>query len=327
MEIKRVGVNDLFNDTLWWASVADHEDEVSRNGPVRTFQEPLTICNTRPRERVLLNPHRNANPFFQLMECVWMFAGDRSDWIVKFNKRMASYMDYGNFHGAYGSRWANHWNIDQVVEVIKLLKETPNTRRAYISLWDPDADLNMPYKDLPCNVGMAFQTRKGRLNGYVFNRSNDLIWGMLGTNCVHFSMLLELVAECAEMDLGYLYQTTINPHIYEHHWDYLANPARGHSPNSPACRPLDCKDYKLWVQDARMFLELDTRGTYAHDWFAKVAAPMYDVYINRNWRSVAAIECPAWRYAASMWWGQNRREPAPAPIPQPKVGVGDQGVE
>ena len=47
----------------------------SRNGPVLEFPEPVLICYNRPVERVLFYPSRDANPFFHLMEGLWMLVG------------------------------------------------------------------------------------------------------------------------------------------------------------------------------------------------------------------------------------------------------------
>ncbi len=307
MEIKAEGVTDLYLETLWWAKNADHYIEDTRAGKARVLREPLTIINHTPQRRVLFNANRNANPFFQLMECIWMFAGSNSDWIVQFNRRMKDFMDYGRFHGAYGNRWVNHFNVDQILEVIRMLKNTPNTRRAYLSIWDPNADLNIDYKDLPCNVGMAFQMRDGVLNGYVFNRSNDIIWGMLGTNCVHFSMLLELVSSLAGIPLGSLYQISINPHIYERHWPLMESPYDGMwTQGVPEPVGLNPLSYESWARDSRLFLELDSKGTYENWWFRAVAAPMYEIYIHANHKALANVAALDWRGAAAMWLGINR---------------------
>lgn len=52
------------------------------------------------------------------------------------------------------------------------------------------------------------------LNMTVTNRSNDLIWGMLGANVVHFSMLQEYVADSLGLEVGSYHQFTNNLHVY-----------------------------------------------------------------------------------------------------------------
>lgn len=310
MEIIRDSVNELYQEVLWYFKVAPTEVEESRNGKCSVLLTPLVIGNTNPLNRVLHHRIRNANPFFQLMETIWMMAGSNSDWITQFNKQMKSYMDYGVFHGAYGHRWANYFDIDQVAAVIKMLDENPVTRRAYIGLWDPKADLDQDYKDLPCNVGMAFQLREDKLNGYVYNRSNDLIWGMLGTNCVHFSMLLELVATCAGARLGTLFQITCNPHIYERHWSLLDNPTDGSLSDPKSWKPktLHPKSYVDWISECQRFVDNNGEGLYEHEWFNTVAAPMCWAYLKHDRKALEKVEAEDWRKAGELWWERNRHE-------------------
>src|SRR6516162_3973255 len=49
--------------------------EVTRIGPAIVAQKPVTIHYKNPKQHVLLNPVRDANPFFHLMEAMWMLAG------------------------------------------------------------------------------------------------------------------------------------------------------------------------------------------------------------------------------------------------------------
>lgn len=306
MEVKASSVTDLFVETMGWAKVAPHQLVESRLGPCRVLDEPLTLCNTQPRNRVLINSRRNVNPFFQLMEAIWMFAGDDTGWITKFNKNMASFMDGKFFHGAYGYRWRQHFGQDQIAQIIKQLKTIPNSRRAYLGMWDPQTDLNSQALDLPCNVGMAFQVRQGKLNGYVFNRSNDVIWGMLGTNCVHFSFLLEVIADCVDLQLGSLYQMSANPHIYQRHYELLGDVIVREDEHEPSGRPTNAMNWQSWTTDAELFLQLGSDGEYMNEWFNAVASPMYDVYVKRLNSRIPAIHSGDWRNAARLWVQQNR---------------------
>ena len=309
MEIRTAGVNALYTETLWWAKFAPHDIEDTRVGKAKVYAHPLTICNTAPQHRVLMHPQRNANPFFHLMECIWMCAGSNERWITQFNKQMEQYMDYGVFHGAYGHRWSNHFGFDQVKHVIKLLKRSDTSRRAYVSLWNPTCDLDQDYKDIPCNVGLAFQVRQGKLNGYVFNRSNDLIWGMLGTNCVHFSFLLEVIANCTGLPMGHLYQHTINPHIYDRHWELLQVPD-SEVPAVASDFPIDSMNYELWIADCARFLEYGQHGQYQHEFLNKVAKPMCGAYLDKDKGALQYVQASDWRRAGELWWEKNRAEKA-----------------
>lgn len=52
----------------------------------------------------------------------------------------------------------------------------------------------------------------------VVNRSNDLVWGMLGANVVHFSMLQEYLANRLEVVVGKYHHITNNLHVYLNNW-------------------------------------------------------------------------------------------------------------
>ena len=49
----------------------------------------------------------------------------------------------------------------------------------------------------------------------VCNRSNDMIWGLLGANAFHFSFLHQVMAESIGVPMGYYYQFSNNAHFYQ----------------------------------------------------------------------------------------------------------------
>src|SRR5580765_2443338 len=210
----------------------------SRNGPVLVAPWPVTTHYTSPRERVIFWPERDANPFFHLMECLWVLAG-RNDvaFLDQYVKHMKSYSDDGNtYHGAYGYRWLNHFvedggikgvdNIDQLSIIIERLKKDPNDRRCVLTMWDPVTDLGKEGLDFPCNTQIFFSISGGvissaHLSMTVCQRSGDLLWGVFGSNAVHFSFLLEYVAAGIGCKVGEYWQVTNNFHAYRNVLDPL----------------------------------------------------------------------------------------------------------
>lgn len=191
----------------------------SRNGPVYQSHGPVLIQYTKPRERVLFYPERDANPFFHLMESLWMLAG-RCDvaFVAEYVKRMKEFSSDGvTFHGAYGYRWRNHFQKDQLIIAAERLKKYPNDRRTVVAMWDADDDLQKgnESKDIPCNTHIYFAVKEGKLDMTVCNRSNDLIWGCCGANAVHMSYLQEYMAARVGVEMGSYYQFTNNLHMYE----------------------------------------------------------------------------------------------------------------
>lgn len=296
MHIKVRNVNEAFKTII---SGIDSEDiptieTPSRNGPVLQIPEPITVTYLFPRERVLFNAARDANPFLHLYEALWMLAG-RND--VKALKFYASKIDQFSdddqtFNGAYGYRWRSAkagmverygmdtdttWKeireVDQLTEVIRHLKGNPESRRAVLQMWNVESDLlkvgspctydkcrngkitnqsgeisncfvckgtgkTETSRDVCCNLSVMFSLRAAdivktvggirppgyeswtehpmnyRLDMTVTNRSNDLIWGMLGANVVHFSFLQEYIACALGIEVGHYHQFSNNAHVY-----------------------------------------------------------------------------------------------------------------
>lgn len=196
----------------------------SRNGPVKQAPYPIVTVYENPCERVVFWPERDANPFFHLYESLWMLAG-RNDIapLTRYAKNMANYSDDGvTQHAAYGHRWRRHFQdplqgepFDQLPEIARALQENATDRRCILQMWDPQVDLGCIGKDFPCNTTATFQRdTNGHLDLTVFCRSNDIVWGAYGANAVHFSMLLEYMANWIGCPVGVYRQISVNWHGY-----------------------------------------------------------------------------------------------------------------
>lgn len=200
-------------------------DDASRNGPVRRCKYPVMTVWDPAHSSVSLNPVRDANPFFHLFEACWMMAG-RNDvaFVKQFNQRMDQFSDDGDvLHGAYGFRWREWFNFDQLTELAALLRSDPTTRRAVLTMWSPEGDLvqadaaiggGLAGKDIPCNTQAYFRIVDGALDMTLTARSNDAVWGAYGANIVHFGMLHGWMAWVCGVKLGSLYQLSNDLHIY-----------------------------------------------------------------------------------------------------------------
>ena len=195
----------------------------SRNGPVIRFPKPVCLEYVDPRRRIIDHPIRDANHFFHLFETMWMFAGLQSvEPLNLYNNGMKNYSDDGvNFAAAYGHRWRKHFGFDQIARAVQKLKKNPEDRRVVIQIWDASELDKDDGKDFACNQQILFDTRPSKhlYGGYaldmtVTNRSNDLVYGAMGSNMVHFSMLHEYVAAHAGLAMGSYYQISKNMHLY-----------------------------------------------------------------------------------------------------------------
>lgn len=217
--IQNKNVNGVFQDMLHRIAFSHNKAE-TRNGGVIQLDGPVIATYDHPWQRVLFSDLRDANPFFHLMESMWMLTGRNDvDFPAHFVPRFKEYSDDGvTLAGAYGHRWRSHFEVDQVEFVIDELRHNPNSRRAVIAMWDPCADVTLVQhngKDVPCNTTMTFQLRpNGGLEMSVFNRSNDIIWGMCGANAVHMTVLQEYIAASLGVPMGPYHQISVNAHIY-----------------------------------------------------------------------------------------------------------------
>ena len=229
--IKARNVNDALPCGISWLKDMGQE-RPSRNGPVLVAPTPVTTVYSHPRERVMLWPKRDANPFFHLVEALWMIAG-RNDLktLTPFVKRMSSFSDDGGKTqpGAYGHRWRNHfvsnekmmdgdYRLDQIAWAANRLQADPNDRRVVIQMYDAEVDqyaADRGGKDIPCNlIALPTISSDGRLDLTVFNRSNDAVWGAYGANAVHFSVLQEVLAGLLDRPVGKYWQIANNFHAY-----------------------------------------------------------------------------------------------------------------
>lgn len=288
--------------------------QTSRYGDVLVAPCPVTTVYERPTERVLFDPERDANPFFHFMEGLWMLAGRNDvEWISQFSGKIAEFSDDGEiFHGAYGYRWRNHFEADQLDRVVDMLRTNPGDRRAVLSMWDAGSDLGREGKDFPCNTQIMFRVRGKVLDMTVCNRSNDIIWGCYGANAVHMSMLQEYMAARIGVDVGVYYQVSNNWHTYTAVWDKTPLPE-----GAPSCayELNDVYPYKL-VSDPKTFdTDLHYFMTnpmnyvfYSNTVFADVAVPMMEVWHDHkrknygqalvNCRKIKAVD---WRKACTEW--------------------------
>lgn len=206
------------------------ENVYSRNGVTKELLNFKTVIQN-PLKRCVFGYGRNINIAFLIAEALWIFAGKKDlQFLQIFNSRMSDYSDdQNNFHAPYGFRMRN-WGvdslrvdteenkhssqgIDQIAEILKMIKNNPQDRRMVVSIWNPELDLNIDRKDIPCNDLLMFKVRNEKIHLTVQNRSNDLHWG-LTTNVFQFSFLLEIICRITNHEVGTQTHNSQSLHIY-----------------------------------------------------------------------------------------------------------------
>jgi thymidylate synthase len=230
---------DKFNDgyfDLHKHLVNNGEKISSRNGnTIEILNFKTEIKN--PLSRCIGGKSRNVNIFFLLAEALHIWAGRRDVKFLKlFNSQIAEYSDDGvYFHAPYGFRLRNYGvhpmivpsdsnkhslggGIDQIQEIISILTKFPEDRRAVAQIWNPEFDLGVSSKDIPCNDMLMFKVRDNKLHITIQNRSNDLDWGLC-TNVFQFSFILEIMARIMNFKVGTQVHNSQSLHIYD--WNKL----------------------------------------------------------------------------------------------------------
>jgi len=313
-------------------------DQESRSGVVRVADGPVTTVYKNPRERVLFNADRDANPFFHFLEALWMLGG-RNDvaYMETVLPSFAQFSDDGEtFHGAYGARWREHFDdylareegnpkfIDQLSVIIIILKTNPDDRRAVLTMWDPSYDLGNIGKDFPCNTHIYFSRNnpEQKLDMTVCCRSNDIIWGAYGANVVHMSILQEVMAAGIGCEIGGYWQISNNFHGYHK----TLNPLK-HLIDAPTFNPyMSVEPYQIvntpieqWFSELKMFLEEPHAIGFRDSFFRKVALPIYKAMIayrhgdEKSRYDEALLEiklCAAddWRTACISWLTRRKKQ-------------------
>lgn len=107
------------------------------------------------------------------------------------------------------------WNNDQLTKIMNRLKEDPDSRQLWISLWNPDKDPDFlgGVSRVPCSLGYGLQVRDGKLNLHYVMRSCDFVTHF--RNDVYLAIkFLEWVAEKTGYPVGDFTHTMFSCHVY-----------------------------------------------------------------------------------------------------------------
>lgn len=171
---------------------------------------------TNPRAR-LSRTEAKGTLFSCLGELLWYLAGTNSlAFISYYLPHYKKFSDDGRtVWGGYGPRLFNQRGVNQVQNVIALLKRKQDSRQAVIQLFDAE-DIVKPRKDIPCTCTLQFMIRRRRLHLFVSMRSNDAFLG-LPHDIFSFTMLQEIVARSLSIEVGRYKHFAASLHLYDEH--------------------------------------------------------------------------------------------------------------
>lgn len=161
------------------------------------------------------------------------------------------------------------------------------------------------------------------LNMTVCNRSNDLVWGLLGANYVHFSILQEYLAAHIGLDVGSYNHFTNNLHVYTERWEpekWLVDSSENWYLDVKQTVPLVSdpatfdRELPLFVQENRNGGETPGGMRWDEPFLDRVAQPLLHAFHMHKARDYDAAEywikrvaADDWRIAGANWIAKRRR--------------------
>ena len=161
-------------------------------------------------------------------ELLWFLRGDTN--IAYLRENGVTIWDEwadadGNLGPVYGSQWRS-WpaptpddpnrTIDQISNVLDLVKNHPDSRRMVVSAWNPAEVENMALP--PCHALFQFYVADGKLSCQLYQRSCDMFLGV-PFNIASYSLLTMMMAQQAGLKPGEFVWTGGDCHVYDNHVD------------------------------------------------------------------------------------------------------------
>jgi thymidylate synthase len=127
----------------------------------------------------------------------------------------------GDLGPVYGAQWRS-WpdgrggTIDQIANLLRQIRTTPNSRRLIVSAWNPAEvdDMALP----PCHCLFQFYVSQGRLSCQLYQRSADIFLGV-PFNIASYALLTMMVAQVTGFRPGEFIHTLGDAHLYANHFE------------------------------------------------------------------------------------------------------------
>jgi thymidylate synthase len=154
-------------------------------------------------------------------ELLWFIKGETNIQYLKDNgvkiwDEWAS--ESGDLGPVYGKQWrswdSKNGEIDQLKEVLKQLKNSPDSRRIIVSAWNVGELSEMAL--MPCHAFFQFYVADNKLSCQLYQRSADVFLGV-PFNIASYALLTMMIAQECGLDLGDFVWTGGDTHIYSNH--------------------------------------------------------------------------------------------------------------
>ncbi len=160
-------------------------------------------------------------------ELLWFLAGDTNIRYLK-DHGVSIWDEWADANGdlgpVYGYQWRS-WpapdgrHIDQISQVLRQLRDTPDSRRMIVSAWNPALVEQMALP--PCHALFQFYVADGKLSCQLYQRSADIFLGV-PFNIASYALLTLMVAQVCGLQPGEFIHTLGDAHLYSNHLEQAA---------------------------------------------------------------------------------------------------------
>ena len=161
-----------------------------------------------------------------IYELLWFLKGDTN---IKFltDHNVHIWDEWADENGdlgyVYGKQWRS-WEatdgrvIDQISQVVDLIKNHPDSRRILVTAWNPAEIDKMALP--PCHCLFQFYVADGKLSCQLYQRSADTFLGV-PFNIASYALLTMMLAQVCGLEPGEFIHTTGDTHIYLNHLEQV----------------------------------------------------------------------------------------------------------
>ena len=157
-----------------------------------------------------------------IYELLWFLLGDTNvRYLQEHGVRI--WNEWADENGELGPVYGHQWRswpdykggtIDQIKNVVDMIKHNPDSRRMLVTAWNPAEveDMALP----PCHCLFQFYVADGRLSLQLYQRSADSFLGV-PFNIASYALLLQMIAQVTGLEAGEFIHTTGDTHLYLNH--------------------------------------------------------------------------------------------------------------
>lgn len=161
-----------------------------------------------------------------IYELLWFLRGDTNVHYLQENG-VRIWNEWADENGDLGPVYGHQWRswptpdggaIDQITNVVEMIKSNPESRRLIVSAWNV-ADIDQ-MKLPPCHTMFQFYVADGKLSCQLYQRSGDVFLGV-PFNIASYALLTMMVAQVCGLKPGKFVHTLGDAHIYLNHIEQI----------------------------------------------------------------------------------------------------------